>query len=121
MSELTQTVVKEITVEAQQKGWSSGFNQGSSGGTNISWTVVPIRQDRAWSYQEAKKITLVVRKELEKLQIADGAARGVIDMEASKGILDQYDVAIKAVGGNNGAEVEEKPRPEASDQETASV
>lgn len=101
--------VKEITVEANHKAWQQGtFQRGNSGGTGLTWKVVPPEGKSDWSPEEAMQVTLQVRREQERALVADAIARGAPEPDGGKDSLKGYDLAIKMLKGASAEEALEE-------------
>ena len=91
-------LVKEISVEATSKSWSSPVNiGGSSGGSTLSMTVVPLVGSEGWTPEEAKVIMLEVRKDLQSQLIVDARCRGISDPDQGEITVKNYSVAISTL------------------------
>jgi hypothetical protein len=92
--------VTEVVIEASHKAWQQGMTQkGISGGTGITWKVVPPPSTEGWTPDEAKRVTLEIRREQERLLVTDAIARGAPEPEGGKEAIKAYDVAIRMMNG----------------------
>jgi len=88
--------VTQITVQAQNKSWeSSNKESGHSGETVVTWTLVPPEGSDGWTPPEAQITTMLARKELQRILIADAAARQVRDPDVGTDSLPGYDKAME--------------------------
>jgi hypothetical protein len=78
--------ISQVTVEATHKSWGSQV-QGNSGGTTVSWTVVPPEEKKFWDVKEAQQVTIKVRAELHRMLLADAMARGTTHPDGKDGAL----------------------------------
>lgn len=91
--------VSELTVAASTKNWGDYGNNGRSTGSDVSFTVIPCDPKASWTVEEAKIVALDVRKEAQKLLIADALARkaplpdgGHQSVENYETILGKFDI-----------------------------
>lgn len=100
-------LVKQVTVEASNKSWGEAggpLAKGSSGSTSINWTLICPEDHQgpypgAWTKDEALVVTLLARKELQRLLLLDAAARGAHPPDVGPEALPGYDTAMKALQG----------------------
>lgn len=98
--------ITSITVQAQNKNWASDKDSGRSGETVITWTLVPSVECRRvgneilvgpWTPEEAQLVTLLARKELQRLLLVDSMARQVPNPDVGVGALEGYDEAMRTL------------------------
>lgn len=113
-----QACVSSITVQAQNKNWASDSKEaGRSGETVITWTLVPPPEPRVhgeesrvgpWTPEEAQTVTLLARKELQRLLLADSMARQAPQPDVGVEALPGYDEAMKTLKASvNGSSTDE--------------
>jgi hypothetical protein len=88
-------VVKTITIHAQNKSWGSDKESGHSGETQITWVLEHPPENSPWSVAQATAITILARKELQRLLLADSMARKVPPPDCGVEALPGYDEALE--------------------------
>lgn len=101
--------ISSLTIEASSKAWSQRAVSGDTGGTSLSWTVVPEKPGESWDLNQACHLSIMIRRQLHALLMADAMARGTSLPEGGQEALANYDAAIKAFGGVVHTEKSEKP------------
>lgn len=79
--------VSEIEVKAQFKSWGEVTQE--STGTEVSWKAI-CPHSEGWDQTEAKKVSIMVRKELEAVLILDSKCRGAKLPDAGLDTLAAY-------------------------------
>jgi hypothetical protein len=96
-------VVTQVTVEAHNKVWGQESRErGTVGATTITWTLIPNLPGRAWTRAQAKVVTLLARKELQRLLLMDAMARGAPAPDVGTEALPGYDQAMAELQKANG-------------------
>lgn len=89
--DLNQVLITSLVVEADHKTWDAESKvKGSSGSTKISWTLIPLPEEASWSVEQAKAITILARRELQRLLILDAKARSAQLPDSGVESLDGY-------------------------------
>jgi hypothetical protein len=96
--ETPEVKITQVVVEAAHKSWGSQ-GSGNSGGTTISWTVVPPAEKKEWTVKEAHLVTLSVRTELHRMLLADAMARGTVHPDGRQGALIEYNKIAETFNG----------------------
>jgi hypothetical protein len=91
-------LVKEITVKGSFKAWGEYGNNGRSGGTDVSYTVVPHDPTKVgWTPKEAGVVSLGVRLEVHKIIMADAQIRKVPLTSDTFQSLNEYTQKLEAL------------------------
>jgi hypothetical protein len=87
--------VTEILVQAENKSWDSDSRmKGSSSNTVVSWSLKP-PAGSVWTPDQAMVVTILIRKELQRILLADSMARGTTPPDGGVESLEGYNDVVK--------------------------